>query len=157
MSVRTFAVLSLLATNLAAQPSPSTFQPTRCVRDTTTALTLARDVSAVDTVAPGIRYQCLYVARGPWALHIVSVDLASNRYGVDGARALGAMLGREKVSDMVQRLRVRGDTPVVAINADFFNLRTGEVENNTVIRGTWVKGIIIPDSAGEVDNARTQF
>lgn len=149
--------LLLLAADVAAQ-SADAFQPSRCVSDTTAAPRTPVSVASTDTVAPGISYRCLYVKEGPWAIHVVSIDLAARRYAVEGARAHGAMLGRERVTDMVQRLRARHDTPLVAINADFFSLRTGEVENNTVIRGEWVKGAVITDSPHDAfDNAHTQF
>jgi hypothetical protein len=156
--VLAIALLLLAAANVAAQATVNAFQPSRCVGDTTSASRTAVSVATADTVAPGISYRCLYVREGPWAIHVVSIDLAAHRYAVEGARAQGAMLGRERVTDMVQRLGARSDTPLVAINADFFSLRTGEVENNTVIRGDWVKGVVISDSPhDEFDNAHTQF
>ncbi len=156
--VPAIALLLLAAVNVAAQSTANTFQPSRCVGDTTSASRTPVSVATVDTVAPGISYRCLYVREGPWTIHVVSIDLAARRYAVEGARAQGAMLGRERVSDMVQRLRARSDTPLVAINADFFSLRTGEIENNTVIRGVWVKGVVITDSPhDDFDNAHTQF
>lgn len=150
-------LLALAQALAAAQEAAGTYQPTRCVRDTTVAPPAA-SVATVDTIAPGIRYRCLYSLDGPWAIHVVSIDLASRRYAVEGARAKDAMFGREKVSDMVQRFRARGDTPIVALNADFFSLRTGEVENNAVIAGAWVKGVRRSDSPHDTfDNAHTQF
>lgn len=152
------ATILALSTCVAAQASVTSYQPTRCVRDSTIAPALTASITTVDTVAPGIRYQCLYSKDGPWAIHVIAIDLAPRRYAVEGARALDAMFGREKVSDMVQRFRARGDTPVVAINADFFSLRTGEVENNAVIADAWVKGVRVSDSPHDsFDNAHTQF
>lgn len=152
------ALLSLTGANVAAQSTARAFQPSRCVADTTSAARTPVSVATADSVAPGINYRCLYVREGPWAIHVVSIDLAARRYAVEGARAHGAMLGRERITDMVQRLRAGSDTPLVAINADFFSLRTGEVENNTVIQGDWVKGVVISDSPhDEFDNAHTQF
>lgn len=160
-SSRAFAALTALAlssTSVAAQATDTGYQPSRCVRDTTIALPLAASVTTQDSVAPGIGYRCVYSKDGPWAIHVVSIDLKSRRYALEGARAMEAMFGREKLTDMVQRFRARGDTPVVAINADFFSLRTGEVENNAVIGGNWVKGVRIADSPHDgFDNAHTQF
>jgi exopolysaccharide biosynthesis protein len=148
---------AVAATNAAAQPA-NVFQPTRCLRDTTAALSITSETETSDSVAPGIRYRCLYIPRGPWALHVATIDLRNPRYVVDGVRAKGVRLGRERVSDMVQRLAEHGDTALVAINADFFSLATGEVENNAVIRGEWVKGVVLRDAAHDQhDNARTQF
>lgn len=91
-------------------------------------------------------------------LHVVSVDLAARRYTLEGVRGHEAMIGRERVSEMVQRLQARGEHPVAAINADFFDLQTGEVENNHVVRGEWVKGVLRTDSPhDEFDNTHTQF
>ena len=152
------ATLLATSTHVAAQATESGYQPSRCVRDTTIAPSLAVSTTTLDTIAPGIRYQCLYSKSGPWAIHVISIDLAPRRYAIEGARAMDAMFGREKVSDMVQRLRARGDTPLVAMNADFFSLRTGEVENNAVIADAWVKGLRLSDSPHDgFDNAHTQF
>lgn len=154
------AVVTLVvaAASVGAQATQSAFQPTRCVSDTTTVSLTRVSVSTLDTVAPGISYRCLYVKEGPWVVHVVSIDIAARRYAIEGARAQAAMFGRERVTDMVQRFRTPSDTPLVAINADFFSLQTGEVENNTVIRGDWVKGVVITDSPhDEFDNAHTQF
>ncbi len=157
-SLVVYGAVLVSSTEVAAQATSTGYQATRCVRDTTSALPLAASTATVDTIAPGIRYQCLYSKGGPWAIHAISIDLASRRYAVEGARAMDAMFGREKVSDMVQRFRVRGDTPVVAMNADFFSLRTGEVENNAVIADAWVKGVRTSDSPHDgFDNAHTQF
>ena len=149
-------VLAVCANGVLGQ-SASGFVPSRCVSDST-ALPPRETITTADSVAPGITYRCIYVKEGPWAMHVVTIDLGRGRYAIEGARAHDAMFGREKVSDMVRRLQERGDTTVVAINADFFNLRTGEIENNTVIRGRWVKGVVITDSPhDEFDNAHTQF
>ena len=45
----------------------------------------------------------------------------------------------------------------MGINADFFDLRTGEVDNHVVL-GEWVKGVVVTDSPhDDFDNAHTQF
>src|SRR6185295_15902050 len=44
------------------------------------------------------------------------------------------------------------------VNADFFNLQTGENENNQVISGEWWKGVKNTDSPFDTyDNAHVQF
>jgi len=121
------------------------------LRDSTSRVT-------VDTVAPGITYRCILDRRGPWVIHVVAVDLRDGRYAFDGARASGAFFGRERVSAMAARLSTTGRDPVVGINADFFDLRNGEVENNHVVSGDWVKGAVLTDSPHDAfDNAHTQF
>ena len=133
----------------------------RCVDDTTRVLPAPALRQTVDTIAPGITYTCLLRPEGPWLLHVATIDLPTARargYAVDGVRAFDRMVGRERVSAMAARLVARGERPLVAINADFFDLGTGEVENNHVVRGAWVKGAVITDSPhDEFDNAHTQF
>ncbi|MGQ0646465.1 MAG: phosphodiester glycosidase family protein [Gemmatimonadaceae bacterium] len=126
--------------------------------DTLAVLRDSQPMSTVDTVAPGITYRCVMDRRGPWLIHAVLVDLKQRGHTLEGERALGAFLGRERVSAMAARLSASGSTPLVGINADFFDLRTGEVENNHVVRGEWVKGAVVTDSPhDDFDNAHTQF
>ena len=149
------------ATFAAATPAraqDAAWRPGRCVSDTLAVLREPTDVTTTDTVAPGLTYRCILDRRGPWLMHVVTLDLAPNRYALDAERAKGAMFGRERVSGMAKRLAAFGDTALVAINADFFDLQTGEVENNHVQQGTWVKGVVVSDSPhDEFDGAHTQF
>lgn len=134
------------------------WSPRRCVTDTLSALRDSIGTATADTVGPGLTYRCILDRRGPWLLHIVTVDLRRGGYQLDAARGSGAFFGREKVSAMASRLSAQGKEPVVGINADFFDLRTGEVENNHVVSGEWVKGAVITDSPhDDFDNAHTQF
>ncbi|MCC6929977.1 MAG: phosphodiester glycosidase family protein [Gemmatimonadaceae bacterium] len=133
----------------------------RCVDDTTRVLPASVPRETVDTIAPGITYTCLLRPEGPWLVHVATIDLPTARargYALDGVRAHDRMVGRERVSAMAARLRARGERALAAINADFFDLGTGEVENNHVVRGEWVKGAVITDSPhDDFDNAHTQF
>jgi hypothetical protein len=132
--------------------------PRSCISDT---LDVRRDsvrTVTTDTVAPGITYRCIRDGRGPWVIHVISLDLTERAWRVDAERATGAFLGRETVSSLVARRARDGDTALVAINADFFSLRTGEVTSNHMVRGEWVKAAVVsrlPDT--DVDDARTQF
>lgn len=134
------------------------WSPRRCVTDTLSVLRDSTNTTTMDTVAPGITYSCLFDRRGPWLLHVVSIDLRTQRYVLDGERALGAFFGRERVSAMAARIATKSGEPIVGINADFFDLRTGEVENNHVVASEWVKGAVATDSPhDDFDNAHTQF
>ncbi|HEX4935087.1 MAG TPA: phosphodiester glycosidase family protein [Gemmatimonadaceae bacterium] len=129
--------------------------------DTTRVLPAPARRLTIDTIAPGITYTCELRPQGPWLLHVATIDLRVARaegVAIDGVRAFDRMVGRERVSAMAARLAERGERPLVAINADFFDLGTGEVENNHVVGGEWVKGAFVTDSPhDEFDNAHTQF
>lgn len=129
-----------------------------CVGDTLAVVRDSSVTTTVDTVTRGVEYRCILDRRGPWAMHLVTVDLRTWGGRIDGERALGRFLGRERVSDMAARLMRRGERPLVGLNADFFDLRTGEIENNHVVGGEWVKGAMATDSPHDAfESAHTQF
>lgn len=92
-------------------------------------------------VAPGVIHRRVLVAEGPWSVNVVEVDLRMPGISIRAARADDKLRGRETVSSMVRRKSVDTATIVAAINADFFNLKTGEDENNQVIEGEIWKGV----------------
>ncbi len=143
--------------DLDARP-PQSWSPRRCVTDTLSVLRDSIGTVTVDTVGAGLTYRCILDRRGPWLLHIVTIDLRKGGYQLDGARGAGTFFGREKVSAMATRFSAQGKEPMVGINADFFDLRSGEVENNHVVGGEWVKGAVVTDSPhDDFDSAHTQF
>lgn len=91
-------------------------------------------------------------------MNLVRVDLRRADIEIRGARALDQLKGRERVTDMVRRANAAGVRVVAAVNADFFELKSGENENNQVIAGEWWKGLKVTDSPYDTyDNAHTQF
>ncbi|MFM9012562.1 MAG: phosphodiester glycosidase family protein, partial [Gemmatimonadota bacterium] len=95
----------------------------------------------VDTVAPGITYQHLTRPAGPWEIHLVRVDRTQEPWTLTVRHAFDSLRGRETTSSMAARLATSREVPV-ALNADFFDLRTGEVTNNQVIAGEVWKAIL---------------
>lgn len=158
---RSFVVAMVLTVAACARTAVSPPQPVtvhRCVSDTLHLPDPLARREFVDTVVPGITYTCLFLPQGPWLMHVATIELGRRDLVLDAVRATDHMTGRERVSAMAARLAARNDRPVVGINADFFDLGTGEIENNNVIDGAWVKGTITTDSPhDEFDNAHTQF
>ncbi|MFM8302209.1 MAG: phosphodiester glycosidase family protein [Gemmatimonadota bacterium] len=101
----------------------------------------AQDRVTVDTVAPGITYQHLTRPAGPWEIHLIRVDRARGPWTLTVRHAGDSLRGRETTSAMAARLATSREVPV-ALNADFFDLRTGEVTNNQVIDGELWKAIL---------------
>ena len=104
---------------------------------------LAAQSSAVtvDSVALGITYHQITRPAGPWAIHLVRVDRAAGPWTLTVRHAHDSLRGRETTSAMAARLARSQEVPV-ALNADFFDLRTGDVTNNQVIDGEVWKGIV---------------
>jgi len=122
----------------------------------------AADSIVVDTVAPGLVHTYVVRQQGPWRVHLVRVDLTGGRYAVHTARALDSLRGRETVSAIAARARRAGRDVRVALNADFFDLKSGESVNNQVSGGrVWkalaMRGAPSGASSGAVRSPRAQF
>lgn len=109
------------------------------------------------TVAPGVIHKRVVANRGPWRINVLEIDLRQRGLSIRGMKANDKFIGREKVSSMVARYKGPG-TVVAAINGDFFNIKTGESENNVVIEGDMSKGVTVSDSPYDTFNTlHSQF
>jgi hypothetical protein len=109
-------------------------------------------------LAPGVTHSQFTDPRGPWAINLVQVDLKRSNIEIRAVRALDQLKGRERVSEMAGRVSTTGVRVLAAVNADFFNLESGENENNQVIAGEWWKGLKVTDSPYDTyDNTHIQF
>jgi len=107
-------------------------------------------------LAPGVEYRHFIDKRGPFDVHLVRVNLRRPGIELRAIRAKGELKGRERPSEMIRR--VSDGAVLAAVNADFFELKTGENENNQVIAGEWWKGLKITDSPYDTyDNTHIQF
>ena len=117
----------------------------------------ARFSDSVASVAPGVEWHRMRSDAGPWIVNLVSVDLKRCACDLRHVRAKDSLVAREKVSEMVAR-QPDASRVLAAINADFFDVKTGENENNQVIDGEWWKGVRVTDSPYDTfDNPHTQF
>jgi len=133
---------ALLTTFLLANPLAAAAQ-----NDTVVARELSR----------GVVYRQFVDKTGPFVVHLVRVNLREPSVELRAVRAHDALRMRERTTEMVRRLQQKSPV-LVAINADFFNLQTGENENNQVVDGEWWKGVKNTDSPYDTyDNAHVQF
>lgn len=116
------------------------------------------DIVASRALAPGVRYHQHTDPRGPWRVSVVRIDLRRADLELRHARAHDSLRGRERTTEMARRAGTGGALVLAAVNADFFDLRSGENENNQVIGGEWWKGVKVTDSPYDTfDNAHAQF
>jgi hypothetical protein len=116
------------------------------------------DTIAARTLAPGVTYRHVMEKAGPYDMHIVRIDLRRAELQLVHARAFDSLRGRERPSEMAKRAASKGLQVLAAINADFFELQSGENENNQVISGEWWKGVKNTDSPYDTwDNTHIQF
>jgi len=111
-------------------------------------------------LAPGAQYRQFIDRRGPLIAHVIQVDLRRADLELRHLRAHDQLKSRETVTSMVRRRAGARptDSILAAVNADFFDLKTGETENNQVIAGEWWKGLKVTDSPYDTyDNVHVQF
>ena len=111
------------------------------------------DTSVSRVVVPGVTHRHLVFNRGPWSVNVLEVDLKHAELTVGAARAEDRFTGREKVSSIVARSSTDTTVVVGAVNADFFNLATGENENNQVLAGEVWKALRV--TAAPADSHHT--
>ena len=115
------------------------------------------DSASSREVAPGVVHRRLVSNQGPWRINVLEIDLTRPGLRVQPVRANDSALSRETVTSMFGRYRGPGRA-VAAINGDFFNVRTGESENNVVIDGRIDKGITVTESPYDsFDNVHHQL
>ena len=107
---------------------------------------LPYDSVSTEQVAPGVVHRRLVANQGPFTIHVVEVDLRRRDLAIATIHAFDSLRGREQTSAIVAR-RGSTATPVIAaVNADFFDLKTGENENNQIVDGEVLKAVAITDS-----------
>ena len=117
-----------------------------------------RDTIVARELAPGVSYRQFVDRNGPLMVYLVRVDLRRGELGLRVARAHDALRGREKPTEMVRRAQRDDVTVLAAVNGDFFELKSGENENEQVIDGEWWKGLKVTDSPYDTyDNVHVQF
>jgi hypothetical protein len=111
------------------------------------------DSSSARTIAPGVVHRRLVVNSGPWRMNVLEIDLRRPDISLRGVKGNDAFASREKLTSMAGRYKGPGRV-VAAVNTDFFDVRTGESENNVVIEGAMKKGVTLSDSPHDKFNAR---
>lgn len=117
----------------------------------------AQTASAPARLAPGLTWWRAADARGPWNSYVVRIDLRNADLELLAAHARDSLTGRERTSSMAARHSDASGRVRVAVNADFFDLKTGASENNQVTAGEWWKGLMLTQSPYDTyDNVHAQ-
>jgi hypothetical protein len=100
------------------------------------------DSLLVRLVRPGVVHRSIVDSRGPWLINILSIDLRRADIWIESARANGTLLGREKTTAMAARSTGEDCAVVAALNADFFDMNTGESVNNQILGGEIIRAAL---------------
>ncbi|MBY0491608.1 MAG: phosphodiester glycosidase family protein [Gemmatimonadaceae bacterium] len=117
----------------------------------------AQTAASPARLAPGLTWWRASDARGPWNSYVVRIDLRQADLELLAVHARDALNGRERTSSIAQRHTDSTARVRVAVNADFFDLKTGASENNQVTAGEWWKGLMLTQSPYDTyDNVHAQ-
>ena len=104
------------------------------------------DSANTEQLSSGVVHRRLVANQGPFTINVIEVDLHRRDVAIAAMHAFDSLRGREPTSGMVARRNAAGTPVIAAVNADFFDLKTGENENNQVVDGVVIKGVPITDS-----------
>jgi hypothetical protein len=93
-------------------------------------LPFATDTLREHTIRPGLTHRFIYSAAGPWAIHVLDVDLGC--YWPVAAKGASGAVGREKTSVLLKNLD-RTREVLGGVNADFFLFAPPGVPTGTLI------------------------
>ena len=119
----------------------------------TPVLPFAADTIRAERISDGVTRRFFYSAAGPWAIHVLEVDVDGCvlPVAVKGARVA---VGRIKTTDMLKELSSR-QTVLAGVNADFFSLTDGTPTGLLVVNGQMLtpptpRPVLAVDSLGVV-------
>ena len=92
-----------------------------------------RDSVSTVTVVPGVEHMTI-VKDGPFAIHVLVVDLKTENIQVESYRPVGLV----KTTEQARRNNSEGHDVIAAINADFFSFESGWPVNNQIKNGEFV-------------------
>lgn len=112
----------------------------------------------VTQLAPGVAHVSGRIGEGPWLVNVIVADLADESVSLEAVRAGSGLIGRERTSVLAgeweDAAREAGRDVVVlaAVNADFFDLQTGEQRASQVSDGRVLKALPSPAGAARWTN-----
>ena len=117
------------------------------------------DTVRTSEIAPGVRHTYRWEVAGPWAVHIVEVDLTRCGVALRTVKALDRLVGRETTTQLSARLANRTNRPVYAvINGDYFSFTpAGYPVGTQVIEGDPLRGFTSRPVFGITTGAATFF
>jgi hypothetical protein len=150
--------LAVIACLTTAAPAAVTAQDVNSARTGADSLLLPSSVFqvfdsvAITSPAPGVLHLAGVMESGPFRVHVIAADLSRPELSLEAARTGDGLLGRERTSTIAERwqdrARAAGDnaTVIAAVNADFFDLGTGEQLAGQVSSARVLKGRAAGDS-----------
>ncbi|CAN5653870.1 hypothetical protein BH23GEM6_BH23GEM6_11960 [soil metagenome] len=86
-------------------------------------------------LGPGVTHRYISRAEGPWAIHVVEVDLQVCGIRIRSAKGGEEIIGRETTSAIAARYTAEGAPVLAAVNADFFRYEPDGVPEGPQVAG----------------------
>jgi hypothetical protein len=102
----------------------------------------AQDDIKVNNVIPGVKHYEYMKSDYPWVINVLEIELSQKNIIFEAVKSNEKLFGgREKTSSMVERKINDNYSVIGAINADFFDLNNGNINNIQINNGKFVRGI----------------
>jgi hypothetical protein len=101
-----------------------------------------KDTITTREVVPGVKYYHYIKKEYPWSIDVVEIDLKRSNLTFETMKGKDKIVdSRETVTGMVNRKTLAGSKVIAAINADFFDMKNGDVISSQISNFEFVKGI----------------
>ena len=91
----------------------------------------AQGPAAFQVLAPGLEYRHEVRPNGPWSIHVLRLDRTKQRWDLHTELGQGTVFGLEPLDGIVVRVAAAvHDTPLAAINGDFFVIKPGPYQGD---------------------------
>jgi exopolysaccharide biosynthesis protein len=101
-----------------------------------------RDDVKVNNIISGVRHYEYIKSDYPWVINVLEIDLTQKNIIFESVKSNDKLFGgREKISAMVERKIKINNNVIGAINADFFDLDNGNINNIQISNGEFIRGI----------------
>lgn len=110
-----------------------------------TAISAAQIKTTELIITPGVIHKKIINLTDTLSIDILKINLSEHDYIIRSVKANNLLGARETTSEMAKLLSDSGYHVIAALNADFFET-DGEIVNNMISEGTFVKAVKFTDS-----------
>jgi hypothetical protein len=95
-----------------------------------------------NNIIPGVKHYEYSRSEYPWVINVLEVDMTRKNLVFEAVKSNDMLFGgREKTTSMVNRRIEEKYNVIGAINADFFDMDNGNINNIQITNGKFIRGI----------------
>jgi exopolysaccharide biosynthesis protein len=117
-----------------------------------------KDSTDTRIITSGVKHIHVVKKQYPWSINVIEINLKNKNLTFDAVKGKDRIYdSRETVSGMVNRKKQTMVNVISAINADFFDMKTGNIESNHISNNEFVKGVGSRKSQIGITNSNVPF